>query len=161
MTRTMLIAIALLALLAPSAMAQPGVVSSIGPRVGFSASPDQFVFGGQLTVGPIAPRLMFSPGVEVGVGDNETVVSGNFDLHYHLRVRESAWSPYLGAGMGVHNETLNRRFGSDLTETNVGGNLLFGVTAPSSPESQFFTELKLGLGDGPSMKMMAGWNFGL
>jgi hypothetical protein len=121
--------------------------------------PDQFVFGGQIAVGPIAPSLMFVPGIDIGVGDNQTVVSGNFDLHYHLAARSSTWSPYLGAGMGIHNQTLERRFGDDLSDTNVGGNLLFGVTAPTSSGSRFFTELKLGLGDGPSMKMMAGWSF--
>jgi hypothetical protein len=161
MTRRMLLAIALLALLAPAAAAQPGMVSSIGPRVGFSADPDQFVFGGQATLGPVAPNLMFAPDLEVGVGDHETVVSGNFDFHYHFGIRHSEWSPYLGAGMGVTNEAPDRRFGSDLGQTNVGGNLLFGVTAPSGPDSRFFTEMKLGLGDVPSVKMVAGWNFGL
>jgi hypothetical protein len=157
----MLLAIALLALLAPAAAAQPAVISSIGPRVGFSADPDQFVLGGQATLGPVAPNLMFAPDVEVGIGNHETVVSGDFDLHYHFDLHHSEWSPYVGAGMGVDNDTPDRRFGSDLGQTNVGGNLLFGVTAPSGSGSRFFTEMKLGLGDVPSMKMVAGWNFGI
>ncbi len=160
MTRRMLLAIALLAFLAPAAVAQPAT-SSIGPRVGFSADPDQFVFGGQAILGPVAPSLMFSPDLEVGVGDHVTVVSGNLDLHYHIVMHRSEWSPYVGAGMGINNEAPDRRFGSDLRQTNVGGNLLFGVTAPSGHESRFFTEMKLGLGDLPSMKMVAGWNFGI
>jgi hypothetical protein len=113
MIRKAFIAFAVLTLLVvPAAMAQPSMISSIGPRVA---------------------------------------------------VRHSEWSPYVGAGMGVNNEAPDRRFGSDLGQTNVGGNLLFGVTAPSSSgsDSRFFTELKLGLGDVPSMKMVAGWNFGL
>jgi hypothetical protein len=161
MIRKMFLGVVFLAFLAPAAMAQPGTISSIGPRVGFSADPDQFVFGGQATLGPVAPNLMFAPGIDVGVGDHVTVVSGNFDLHYHFTMRHSEWSPYVGAGMGVNNEAPDRRFGSDLGQTNVGGNLLFGVTAPSGNDSRFFTELKLGLGDTPSMKMMAGWNFGI
>lgn len=165
MTRKMFVAIALLALLVvvPAATAKASVISSIGPRVGFSADPDQFVLGGQATLGPVAPDLMFAPDLEVGVGDHETVVSGNLDLHYHLAMHHSEWSPYVGAGMGVNNEAPDRRFGRDLGQTSVGGNLLFGVTAPSSPGSdgRFFTELKLGLGDVPSMKMVAGWNFGI
>lgn len=157
---TRILVVTLLALLvAPAAMAQQAVVSAIGPRVGFSADPDQFVFGGQAMLGPIAPNLVFSPALEVGVGDHETVVSGSFDLQYHFLLHHSAWSPYVGAGMGVDNESPNREFGSDVSETNVGGSILFGATAPSGSNSRFFTELKLGLSGVPSMKMVAGWNF--
>jgi hypothetical protein len=72
MTRKMFVAFALLAFLVvvPAAMAQPSVISSIGPRVGFSSDPDQFVLGGQAMLGPIAPNLMFAPDLEVSVHED-------------------------------------------------------------------------------------------
>jgi len=103
---------------------------------------------------------MFAPGVELGFGDNRTVVAGNFDLQYHCRT-DSRWHPYLGAGMGISNETVERRSGNDATTSGVGGNVLFGAMAPTGSSAQFFSELKLGLGDIPSMKLIAGWNFGI
>lgn len=161
MTRSGFIALALTLLLPVAAMAQPAAVTSIGPRVGFSVDPDQFVFGGQLSVGPIAPSLMFVPSLELGFGDNRTVVAGNFDLDYQFAVRRSAWRPYIGAGMGINNETLNRPFADDITDTNVGGNIIFGATASTRRGTRFFSELRLGLGDIPSLKLLAGWNFNL
>ncbi len=162
MTRSVIrcapVAVVLVVLVPLTALAQPSVVTSIGPRVGFSVDPDQFIVGGQLAIGPIAPSLTFAPSLELGFGDNRTVVAGNFDLQYHFRT-DTSWHPYLGAGMAIANETVERRFDQDFTETEVGGNLIFGATAPASSGSDFFAELKLGLGDIPAMKLMAGWNF--
>jgi len=41
----------------------------------------------------------------------------------------------------------------------VGGGLVIGAGVPTKSGNRFFTELKLGLGDVPSLKMVAGWNF--
>ncbi|TMQ57246.1 MAG: hypothetical protein E6K76_10900 [Candidatus Eisenbacteria bacterium] len=163
MTRTVVrgfLAAIALAALPLTAFAQTSVVTAIGPRVGFSIDPDQFVVGGHLAVGPIAPSLMFVPSLDLGFGDNRTVVAGNFDLQYHFRT-DSRWHPYLGAGMGISNETVERRSGNDVTASEVGGNVVFGAMAPTRSNTQFFSELKLGLGDIPSMKLIAGWNFGI
>src|SRR2546422_5362153 len=138
MTRTAVrgfLAVIALAALPLTAFAQSSVVTAIGPRVGFSIDPDQFVVGGHLAVGPIAPSLMFAPSLELGFGDNRTVVSGNFDLQYHFRTG-SRWHPYLGAGMGVNNETVGRRSGSDRTASEVGGNVMFGAMAPTNSGTQ-------------------------
>lgn len=156
-----LLVVAALALAVPvAASAQQAVVSGYGPRVGFSVDPDQFVFGGQMTVANIAPDLSFAPDVELGFGDDRTVIALNFDLHYDFTLEGSAWRPYAGAGLGINFIQIDRQPPlEDLSDTNVGGNLLAGAAVPTRSGNLFFSELKLGLGDIPSLKLLVGWNF--
>lgn len=136
------------------------VVGGAGPRVGFSTGPDQIVFGGQLIIGEIAPQLTFDPSLEFGFGDHLTLISGNFDVHYHFVVQGSSWRPYAGAGLGIHFVQFDNPapFGDD-SETDVGGSLIVGAGVPTQSGNRFFGELKLGIGDSPDLKMMVGWNF--
>jgi len=138
------------------------VLGGWGPRVGFSANPDQIVFGGQLIIGEIVPDLTFDPSLEFGFGDNATIIATNFDLHYHFDISGSDWRPYAGAGIGIHFiEFDGGRFGNDDSDTEVGGNLVFGAGVPTSAGNRFFGELKVGLGDIPDLKVLVGWNFRL
>lgn len=155
-----LAACTLLAVHPTAARAADASVLALGPRVGFSASPDQFVFGGQLKVGEIAPQVTFDPILDLGFGDHETTVAMNFDFHYHLRLRDSDWRPYFGPGIGIAFYTHDNPppFRDD-SSTEVGGNLVGGAEVRTRGGSDFFGELRLGLGDIPSLKMMVGWNF--
>jgi len=135
-------------------------VSSIGPRFGFSVDPDQLVVGGQLGIGPIAKDLTFDPNLELGFGDDVTVVALNMDMHYHLRVSDSDWRPYAGFGVGINFISWDRPAPHmDGSDTEVGGNFIFGMEVPAGADSKFFGELKLGLGDIPTLKILAGWNY--
>ena len=129
----------------------------IGPRVGFSTSPDQFVFGGQGTFGPIVEDLTFDPSLEIGVGDNATTIEGNFDLHYHFHLQNTHWTPYAGAGASIVNYSYSGDHGD--SRTVGGGGIIVGAGAPTPSGNRFFAELKFGLGDVPSFKITAGWNF--
>ena len=148
-----------LALLAPCAQAQNAVVGGWGPRFGFSSGPDQIVFGGQLIIGEIAPDITFDPSLELGFGDDMTVIALNLDGHYHVSVRGSRWRPYAGAGVAISFVSLDESPGNDDSDTEVGGALIVGAGVPTAAGNRFFTELKLGLGDVPDFKLMAGWNF--
>ena len=133
---------------------------SIGPHVGFSLDPDQLVLGGQMTFAEIAPQVVFSPGAEIGLGDHQTNIDINLDFHYRFKLRDSDWVPYAGIGMGIDFQSIDRPApSSDNSDTFVGGNFIFGATVPTKSNSQFFGELKLGLGDLPSLKAIVGWNF--
>ncbi len=133
---------------------------SFGPRLGFSLDPDQLVLGGQVSIGEVAPSLSFVPNAELGFGDHQTVVAINLDFHYRLLLKGSDWSPYLGFGAGVNFDSFDRPAPlRDESETDVGGNFILGANVPTKSGSQFFSELKLGLGDIPSLKMLVGWNF--
>jgi hypothetical protein len=156
MLRRALTLCALCALLPAAALAQgSSTETAIGPRVGVSLTPDQFVFGGQAIVGEIAPNLTFDPSLELGFGDNVTSVAMNFDVHYHFVVQNSKWRPYAGGGIGVGFFD----FDSGGSETDVGANLVVGASAPTKGGNRFFGELRIGLGDLADLKMMVGWNF--
>ncbi len=152
--------IALGVLCTASAYAGTAVVGGLGPRVGFSTDPDQFVFGGQLIIGEIAPSLTFDPDVEFGFGDDVTVVALNLDMHYHFAIQGSTWRPYVGAGAGINFLEFDRPLPlEDKSDTEVGGNFIVGAGVPTAAGNRFFGELKLGLGDIPDLKLLVGWNF--
>ncbi|TMQ69335.1 MAG: hypothetical protein E6K80_12050 [Candidatus Eisenbacteria bacterium] len=135
------------------------VLGGIGPRVGFSSNPDQLVLGGQAIIGELAPDLTFDPSLEFGFGDHSTVIAANFDLHYHFVLTGSAWRPYAGAGIGLNFIEVDEGFAADRSDTEVGGNLILGAGVPTRSGNRFFSELKLGLGDVPELKLLVGWNF--
>ena len=133
-----------------------------GPRLGFSSNPDQVVLGGQLTVTGFAPSWSLEPSLELGFGDNATVIAFNADALYHLRISGSDWSPHLGFGLQVANASVNRPFPfNDVTSTNAGMNAIFGFSVPMAASSRWFTDLRLGIGSVPDMKLVGGINFHL
>lgn len=154
MLRRALLVCALCALVPAAAHAQSSIETGVGPRVGVSINPDQFVFGGQAVIGEIAPNLTFDPSLELGFGDDITNVQLNFDGHYHFDLANSRWRPYAGAGIGVAFYSWD---GGD--DTEVSANLVVGAGAPTSSGNRFFGELRIGLDDLPDLKMMVGWNF--
>jgi len=159
MLRRSLIALALLAMLPLAASA--GSFNSYGPEIGFSQSPDQLVLGGHLNWNSVAPHLDFSPGIDLGLGDNLTLVTFNGDFHYRI-VTSTSWQPYIGGGMGLHFVSADNTFGGRNTnnsDLHAGGHFIAGATIPTAGKSRFFTELKLGFGDSPDLKAVAGWNY--
>lgn len=152
---------ALIALLPLTAHAQSAaVVGGFGPRVGFGVDPDQIIFGGQAIIGEIAPDLTFDPSLELGFGDDVSVISFNFDLHYHFAIQNTAWRPYAGAGMSVHLVQFDAPPGvEDDSDTDVGGSLVIGAGTPTASGNRFFAELKFGLGDTYDVRGIVGWNF--
>jgi hypothetical protein len=133
---------------------------SYGPRFGASVDPGQILLGGQLTLGEITPKLVFSPSGEIGLGDQQTNVAFNMDFDYRLSLQGSQWTPYVGGGIGIDFASFdNPAPFPDDSETNVGANFILGAGVPTRSGSNFFTEMRLGIGDLPSLKLMAGWNF--
>ena len=56
----------------------------VGIRAGVSADPDQFFFGGHIESRPLIERLTFRPNVELGIGDDLTVFTGNLEFVYSV-----------------------------------------------------------------------------
>lgn len=165
MTRKLILAVLLLLTLPTLALAQNSggtgpVATAWGPRFGFGADPDQFLVGAQLDLGNLAPDLTLTPNAELGFGDNVTTFSISGDLHYHIRVQNSPWRPYVGGGLTFIHSSIDVGPSNDST-TDLGASLLAGAIVPTRSGSRFFTELKLGLGDVHSFKLLAGWNFKL
>lgn len=163
MLKRLLVLCALGALVPVAAHAEGAVVSSVGVRAGFSTSPDQLVIGGQMSVGEVAPNLTFDPNIELGFGDNATILAFNLDMHYHFELARSSWRPYIGGGAGINHIQIDVPPGvsADDSFTKVAGAFIVGAGVPTRSGNRFFTELKVGLGDWSSdLKMLVGWNFG-
>jgi hypothetical protein len=163
MIRKLLLAgpLALLCLSAVVAQAAPATVVSAGPRVGVSIDPDQLVVGGQLSLREFTPNWSFDPSLELGFGDHQTVIAVNLDAYYHMRMSGSDWRPYLGPGLSVNFTSWDAPLGErDRGDTNVGLDLVAGFAIPASSGDNWFAELRLGVGDVPSLKIIGGMNFG-
>lgn len=150
-----IVAIAAFALLfgatAPALAQQPG----FGVRAGVSADPDQFYFGAHYDTGPLFERLSFRPNVEVGVGNDQTTVAGNFEFVYWWPIRRHPWNIYAGGGPAVvfydHGNPNHDEHGN--SDVDPGFNILVGV----AHHRGFFTEIKIGLIDSPEFKFGVGW----
>jgi len=158
MKRAVLGALCGVMLMAGSAAAQrPVGIQGIGPRFGVSINPDQIHFGGQLDLGDLAPQLMLMPNLEVGFGNDVTVVAPMFEVDYCFRENWNSWNPYAGGGIGPVFVSA-KGGGSD---TQLGVAVQGGIARHMSRASGFFfMELKLGLVDYPDAKFTVGWSFG-
>jgi hypothetical protein len=141
---------------APVARAQDA--GSVGVRAGVSGSPDQVYAGLHYESAPFADQLRFRPNLEIGVGDNQTVVALNFEFAYYIPIESgrrgrrarNPWSLYVGAGPALVID----RFTND---TNSGGG--FNILIGAQHRQGVFTELKVGMIDSPSVKFGVGYTF--
>lgn len=124
--------------------------SKAGVRAGVSGDPDQFYFGGHIETKPLIDHLTFRPNVEVGLGDDITLVTANIEFAYWIPIRNKPWSVYLGGGPALV-------IGDRHDDTDVGGgfNILVGV----QHRKGLFTELKVGFADSPDIKFGVGYAF--
>ena len=160
MLQRVIMTLAVLVML-PSA-ASAGSFNYYGMHMGFGQGPDQMVIGGQLQCNGVAPRMAFVPGLDYTFNDASKDLAVNADFHYNLTY-ETAWQPYVGAGVAMNvwsQTTTDSRRDERNASTGVqpGGQLIVGAATRNGTGGRFFTELKLGLGDAPEFKMLAGWN---
>ena len=144
-TRLSFLLVALFVLASPAA-AQDG-----GLRGGLTVDPDQFYFGGHLETPPLVDRLYFRPNVEVGFGDDLTLIAANMEFVYKFPSRGS-WAIYAGGGPALNVYMVDD---ADDSDTDAGLNLLVGV---ESARGLFF-EFKMGVVDSPDFKFGVGWTF--
>ncbi len=126
----------------------------IGIRGGISARPTQFYFGGHAALGPVVDRLWFRPNVEVGVGDNVTLVALNAEFAYWAPLRRERWNVYFGGGPAANILSYGGVRNRD-TNAGPGFNFLLGVAQSRG----LFTEVKIGAIDSPSFKFGIGYTF--
>jgi hypothetical protein len=129
----------------------------VGVRAGVSADPDQFFFGVHVESDPIANRLRFRPNVEVGLGDDVTLIAINPEFAYWLPVKSREWGAYVGGGpaLNVYRFDDNRPGRGGQTDVEPGVNVLFGL----QHRKGFFTEVKVGAIDSPQFKFTVGFAF--
>ena len=137
--------------------AVPARAQGLGGRVGASVDPDQFYAGVHYETTELAERLRFRPNVEVGVGDDLTLVALNFEFIYRLPPDAprlpgslSMWHLYVGGGPALNIF----RFTKD-TQSEGGFNGLIGLAHSSG----LFAEAKIGALKSPSFKFGVGYTF--
>jgi hypothetical protein len=138
---------------APAAFAQGGP----GIRGGASLDPDQFYFGAHYETSPLVEHLRFRPNVEVGIGNNLTLVALNFEFAYWIPIRNQPWNLYVGGGpaINVYRVDADRAPFGDNTEAEGGFNFLLGI----GHRDGLFFELKVGALDSPDLKFGVGYSF--
>ena len=149
MTRSALIVPALLLTLAAPAAAQ----LHTGVRAGVSSDPNQFFFGGHVETQPLLESLTFRPNVELGLGDNLTVLALNVEFVYSIPLPQDPWRVYLGGGPAANLYSVRGAGGGSSFQG--GFNLLVGAQHAGG----LFTELKVGAMDSPNLKFTVGYAF--
>ncbi|MCH7804341.1 MAG: hypothetical protein IH937_09685 [Acidobacteria bacterium] len=146
-----LLAIGFFFITASSLCAQGGA----GVRVGLSIDPEQFYFGGHLDAGPIGENLWFRPNLEIGIGDDITLIGLNMEFTYWIPLQSSLWNIYFGAGPAINFFVGNDGPGRSDKGVEAGFNLLVGLAHYDG----FFTELKVGALDSPDLKFGVGYSW--
>ncbi len=137
---------------ASPASAQGGV----GLRAGASGGPGQFVFGVHFDTPEVVPNLTFRPNVDVGIGDNRTIVGMNVEFAYWLPLTDTDWKLYfpVGPALVVTSRDDNRGQGGG---TDVGGG--FGLGVGVQHARGFFVELKVAFVDSQDVRFSVGYVF--
>jgi hypothetical protein len=130
--------------------ATPANAQSFGVRAGASANPDQFFFGGHYETRPLMEHLTFRPNIEVGFGDDTTLVAFNIEFAYWIDLRNKPWKVYLGGGPAA-----NLYDSDNNTDLQGGFNLMVGA----QHRGGLFGEFKVGLIDSPDVKFTVGYAF--
>lgn len=130
-------------------VAAPISAQEVGGRIGASLDPDQFYFGVHFETDPVVERVHFRPNVEIGLGNNATVVALNFELVYRFPSRQR-WSFYAGGGPALNIIDTYRD-----TEAEGGLTIVGGVEHGQG----LFFEIKAGLLNSPDVKLAVGYVF--
>lgn len=141
----------LTALVLTLGLAAPLSAQSLGVRAGVSADPDQFFFGGHLETRPLVDRLSFRPNLEVGFGDDVTLVAMNLEFAYSVPIRQHPWRLYFGGGPAANFYSSHGQGGG----SDVGGG--FNILIGAQHNRGLFTELKVGMIDSPELKFTVGY----
>jgi hypothetical protein len=144
---------------APKAMAQetPEIrFDGWGIRAGLSSDPDQVYGGVHFNLGQLTKDVRFRPSVEVGFGDDQTVVQMLAEVHYVFSTFQPL-KPYAGAGLGLTYVNYDDDYPGDGSETGGSLNAIGGVETKLTQGMTIFFEVKVGLAhDDPDLKFGVG-----
>ena len=156
---SLIIAAALALFLVPAAHASGGY-QGWGPRLGLTMDPDQFHFGAHADLSTGKRNLRLQPNLELGLGNDLTVLSLQLDGAFRLNSNWDAWSPYLGGGVGWYViGDGDDGIANGKTTNGAGLSPLVGIERGLSSGSRYFIEAKVGFFDAPEVKLTTGWTF--
>lgn len=133
-----------------------------GVRGGLSDNPDQVVVGVQADLGEFIPRLSFRPHLDLGLGDDTTVIALGVPVLYRLPI-EGSFTLYGGGGLIVglideDDEDGGLRRGDDGNEVDISPLLAGGIEWPIG-RGDLGIELNAAGGDLPRVKLLGVWSF--
>ena len=161
-----LLAVPLLMLLATPVLAQQSGGPNLGwngwgVQVGLTSDPDQVYAGVHFHLGEFARNVRVRPTVEIGSGDDATLLQALFEVHYVFS-KVQVWKPYVGGGAGFNYVKFDLPAGAqgDDTDTDVSLMGVGGVQTKLKSGTGFFFEGKVGLtDDDPDFKVGVGWSW--
>jgi hypothetical protein len=165
----LLLTVALLALAAlalPSFASAQMALRSWGPRIGYRVGDeglDQFVFGLHADLGDVFTYTRFAPHIEVGMGDDVTIVSMSPELHYVWRDDPLGENTYFYAGGGIGLHIVDYDFdelGADVDDSDTDWkiNIAAGVETTTSKTIGYFGEVRVSFIDGYWVEFVGGLN---
>ena len=130
-----------------------------GPRLGAGDDPDQVLFGLHQDFGEIVENLRFQPSLDVGFGDDHTLVSGVVPVHYRFP-GDAKTTPYLGGGLvlaWIDRDPPGRR--GDDSDFEIAPIFVAGIEWRARRAADVLLELQLPGGDVHDAKLLVGWMF--
>lgn len=136
--------------LALTLLATTASATDIGLRAGLTSGPDQFHIGAHTDLGHVFPPLRLVPNVEIGFGDNLTMIAFNGDLIYDF-----PQTPFgVGGELGLNYLDVDG-FGSN---TELGLSALGNYRLGLDNGKTVLLEVKIGLLDSPDFKFTVGYS---
>lgn len=132
-----------------------------GPRVGLTSDPDQAIGGIHWDLGKVHSQLRFMPNVQIGFGDDHTILEGTAPVHWMFKKVEADFTPYAGGGLSLAwvDRDLPANSNADDTEVELSLKAIGGLEWRLRDGTDFFVELNLGIGDIHDFQVVAGWTF--
>ncbi len=125
----------------------------LGVRGGASVDPDQFYFGAHVETPALVDRVHLRPNLEIGLGDDATLVAVNIEAVYKYPLHQSPWLVYGGGGPAINYYNFD---GDRDSDTRGGLNFVGGL----EHDRGLFFEVKVGAWESADLKFGVGYNFG-
>ncbi len=130
-----------------------------GLRLGGGDDPDQILVGVHQDFGEFVKNLRFQPSLDLGFGDDHTIVSTVLPVHYRFPGHSSA-TPYVGGGLllaWIERDPPGRRGGD--SEFEIAPLLAGGVEWPVRETGEILLEIQIPGADVHDAKVFVGWIF--
>lgn len=142
--------------LAVPALAQSGSKFGFlgwGPRAGLTVNPDQIHVGAHVSFGGSSTPVLFQPNIEIGFGDDLTVIALNADIAYLFRSVNSAWTPGLGGEVGLVKVDTDHHGSTE----DLGISIFGSIAKKMANGNELYLEAKVGVADAPDFKATIGY----